>query len=76
MLAVALTIGLLTGVVPMNIAIAGDGAVFSTRMQGWYKTSQKTLAVVLRSGLLQRRQRVQGHFGEFGGRSKGAQGAG
>jgi hypothetical protein len=34
----------------MKIGIARDGAVFSARMQGWYKTSQKTLAGVLRGG--------------------------
>ena len=50
MLAVALAIGLLTNACPMKIGIAQDGAVFSNRMQGWYRTSQKTLEVVLRGG--------------------------
>lgn len=50
MLAVALAIGLLTNVCPIKIGIARDGTVFSDRMQGWYKTSQKTLAGVLRGG--------------------------
>jgi hypothetical protein len=50
MLAVLLAIGLSTNVCPIKIGIARDGAVFSTRMQGWYGTSQTTLAVVLRTG--------------------------
>ena len=50
MLAVALAIGLLTNACPMKIGIARDGAMFSTRMQDWYRTSQKTLTGVLRGG--------------------------
>ena len=50
MLAAALAIGLLTNACSMKIGIARDGTVFSTRMQGWYKTSQKTLAGMLRGG--------------------------
>lgn len=50
MLAVALAIGLLTNACPIKIGIARDGTVFSDRMQGWYRTSQKTLAGVLRGG--------------------------
>ena len=50
MLAVALAIGLLTNACPLKIGIAHDGAVFSTRMQGWYRTSPGTLADVLRGG--------------------------
>jgi hypothetical protein len=50
MLAIALAIGLLTNACPLKIGIARDGALFSTRMQGWYRTSQETLADVLRGG--------------------------
>jgi hypothetical protein len=50
MLAIALALGMLTNTCPMKIGIARDGALFSTRMQGWYRTSQKTLARVLRGG--------------------------
>jgi hypothetical protein len=50
MLAVALALGMLMNTCPMKIGIARDGAVFSIRMQGWYRTSQKTLAGVLRGG--------------------------
>ena len=50
MLAVALALGMLMNTCPMKIGIARDGAVFSTRMQGWYRTSQETLAGVLREG--------------------------
>jgi len=50
MLAVALAIGLLTNACPIKIGIARDGSVFSDRMQGWHRTSQKTLAGVLRGG--------------------------
>jgi hypothetical protein len=50
MLAVALAIGLLTNACPLKIGIAHDGAVFSDRMQGWYRTSATTLAGVLRGG--------------------------
>lgn len=50
MLAVAFAIGFLTNACPMKIGIARDGAVFSTRMQGWYKTSQRTLVSDLRTG--------------------------
>ena len=50
MFAIALAIGMLTGPCPIKIGIARDGAVFSSRMQGWYRTSEKTLASVLRGG--------------------------
>ena|ERR1700761_5467134 len=50
MLAVVLAVGLLTNACPMKIGIDPEGAVFSTRMQGWYRTSQKTLARVMRGG--------------------------
>lgn len=50
MLALMLAIGLGTGPCPMTIGIAQDGTVFSTRMQGWYRTSQATLAADLRAG--------------------------
>ncbi len=50
MLAVALALGMLTNTCPMKIGIARDGGLFSTRMQGWYRTSQKTLTGVLRGG--------------------------
>ena len=50
MLTVVLALGLLANACPMKIGIARDGALFSYRMQGWYRTSQKTLAGVLRGG--------------------------
>jgi hypothetical protein len=50
MLAFALALGLLANACPMKIGIARNGAVFSNRMEGWYRTSQKTLEVVLRGG--------------------------
>jgi hypothetical protein len=50
MLAVALAVGLLTNACPMKIGIDREGAVFSTRMQGWYRTSHKTLAAFMRGG--------------------------
>ena len=50
MLVAAPAIGLLTNACPLKIGIARDGAVYSTRMQGWYRTSTKTLAGVLRGG--------------------------
>jgi hypothetical protein len=50
MLAVVLAISLLTNVCPLKIGISRDGEVFSTRMQGWYRTSPRTLAGVLRGG--------------------------
>jgi len=34
----------------MKVGIARDGALFSARMQGWYRTSPKTLAGVLQGG--------------------------
>jgi hypothetical protein len=50
MFAVALAFGLLTNACPMRIGITRDGTVFSDQMHGWYKTSQKTLARVVRGG--------------------------
>lgn len=50
MFAVALAIGLLTNPCPMEVGIAPDGTMFSARMQGWYRTSQKTLARDLQGG--------------------------
>ena len=50
MLVVALAFGLVAGACPITIAIGHDGAVFSNRMQGWYRTSPKTLTGVLRGG--------------------------
>lgn len=50
MLAIALAVGLLSNACPLKVGIARDGALFSTRMQGWYKTSPKTLVGVLQGG--------------------------
>jgi hypothetical protein len=44
MFALALAIGMLTNACPMKIGIARDGVVYSYRMNGWYRTSNKTLA--------------------------------
>lgn len=35
---------------PMTIGIGRDGAIFASRLRGWYKTSQKTLESDLRGG--------------------------
>ena len=50
MLAIALAIGMLTNSCPIMVGVARDEAVFSSRMQGWYKTSDKTLANVFAVG--------------------------
>lgn len=50
MLALALAVGMLANSCPVTIGIARDGAVFSSRMQGWFKMSEKTLASDLRGG--------------------------
>lgn len=50
MLVALLAIGLSTNACPMKIGIDRSGVVFSTRMQGWYKTSGRTLATVMRTG--------------------------
>ena len=43
MLALVLALSIPPGVCPMRIGIGADGSVFTNRMQGWYKTSLKTI---------------------------------
>ena len=45
MLAFVLAIAISAGVCPMRIGIGTDGMVYTNRMQGWYKTSLKSLGL-------------------------------
>jgi hypothetical protein len=50
MLIPVLALAMMQGVCPMTIGIGKDGAIFTDRFHGWYKTSPKTLESVLRGG--------------------------
>jgi hypothetical protein len=50
MLIPVLAIAMMQGVCPMTIGVGRDGALFSGRFYGWYRTSTKTLESDLRGG--------------------------
>jgi hypothetical protein len=50
MLALILAVSFIPSVCPVTIGIGGDGALYSDRMNGWYRVSPKSLAGNLQAG--------------------------
>jgi len=50
MLALLLAASIVPSACSLTIGVGRDGAFFTDRFNGWYNTSQKTLASVLRGG--------------------------
>jgi hypothetical protein len=50
MLVPILALAMMQGVCPMTIGVGKDGAIFTDRFQGWYKTSPKSLDGLLHGG--------------------------